>query len=159
MGILTPMSPQAPQATNTDNNSFAVRVSAAPEYVANSRHQFGHWLNDIAIASSRVHDILVAVGEAVTSAMEHGSRFNPIQPVLVLASVRDGTPTVMVCHHGRWVNPPSAAPTAYHHRGLGLLIIKGLINDVDIDDSPHGTQITMQFDVSEQIAPRLTVTG
>ena len=35
---------------NTDNNSFAVRLSAAPEYVANSRHQFGHWLNDIAIA-------------------------------------------------------------------------------------------------------------
>lgn len=153
------MSPELPPATNTDNGSFAVQLAAAPEHLRASRHQFARWLSDIQVPPFRSHDILLAVGEAATNAIEHGSRLDATQVVSVRASVRDEIVTVTVSDRGCWINPSKSPATPSRHRGRGLYLINELANKVDINGSAHGTHVTMQFDVSEEITPQRTGTN
>lgn len=129
--------------------SFAGEWSATPQHVVTSRHQLAQWLKSIALESDRSQDILLAVSEAVTNAMEHGSHFDPTNPVSLQATLRGESLTVAVNDHGRWIEPSTASPTPTQYRGRGLHLINALADRVDITGTAHGTQITMRFDATE----------
>jgi anti-sigma regulatory factor (Ser/Thr protein kinase) len=101
---------------------------------------------------------LLAVGEAITNAIEHGSRCDPTKLVSVHASVRNESLAVTVSDRGSWVEPSTAPATPSQQRGRGLRLMKALADDVDIVESNQGTLVTMRFDMSEQIAARPTGT-
>jgi anti-sigma regulatory factor (Ser/Thr protein kinase) len=149
---------QPPPASHADSTIFSAKLDAAPEHIATSRHQLARWLNNIAIGSPQAHDILLAVGEAVTNAVEHGSRRDPAQLVSILASIRDEILTVTVSDGGCWIDSSQPSATPSRHRGRGLFLIDALADKVDINRSAQGTQITMHFDVSQEIAPEPTGT-
>ena len=152
------MPPQLHPTSDADKNSFAVQLGAAPEHIATARHRLAYWLDNIAVKPPQVHDVLLAVGEAVANAVEHGSQLDPSKVVVVQASVRDETLTVTVSDPGRWTSPLDASANLSRHRGRGLFLINELADDVDIVHSGQGTHFTMQFDVSERSALRLTGT-
>src|SRR5438128_1600127 len=81
--------PEVSPVGHDDHSSFATVLAAAPAHVATSRHQLARWLKDVAVVPSRVPDILLAVSEAVTNAIEHGSRCDASKLVSVQALVRD----------------------------------------------------------------------
>jgi anti-sigma regulatory factor (Ser/Thr protein kinase) len=141
---------------DTETSFFVGEWGATPEHVVTSRHQFSQWLKDIALDADQALDILLAVSEAVTNAMEHGSRFDANLLVSLQATLRGESLTVTVNDHGHWLEP-SDHPSAWsQHRGRGLHLINELAAAVDIAGSADGTQITMRFDLASQIEPPLT---
>jgi anti-sigma regulatory factor (Ser/Thr protein kinase) len=150
--------PYQPHPASDTDSSFAVALPATPEHVRTSRHKLAQWLSGTVITPARLSDILLAVGEAVTNSVEHGSQLDPAQQVSIRASICDEILTVTVSDRGSWIDPskPSAMPS--RDRGRGLFLIGELANQVDINRSERGTEITMQFDVSQEITPEPTGT-
>ncbi len=131
--------------THSAVRSFATVVPATPAQIPVARDQLKHWLHTIAVAPARERDILLATGEAVTNAIEHGSHSEPRNTVYVEAFVRQDAVTVTVSDTGRWVGDSSASLRS-RRRGRGLTLMGGLADRVDTVRTPAGTQVTLQFD-------------
>jgi anti-sigma regulatory factor (Ser/Thr protein kinase) len=137
----------ATRAINHRGNIFAVVLAATPISVTRSRRELARWLQTLALDPDQIDEILLAVNEAVTNAIEHGSRCDESKRVSIRASVRDRAVTATVKDTGRWI-PVDHGAAARNHRGRGLILILELADDVDIVRSAEGTQITMRFDLS-----------
>jgi anti-sigma regulatory factor (Ser/Thr protein kinase) len=83
----------------------------------------------------RADDVLLAAGEALDNALEHGR-----PPVVVeVSSDGGGAVTVVVRDSGRWVGD-GPAPS----RGRGFPIMRALMDDVTVDTS-DGTSIVLSI--------------
>ena len=105
--------------------SFATVLPAAPAQIPVARGQLRGWLDSIAVEPRREEDILLATGEAVTNAIEHGSRSEPRRTVSIEAFLREETVAVTVSDTGRWAGDSSASLRS-QRRGRGLTLIGGL---------------------------------
>ncbi len=129
--------------------SFTLVVPAAETEVPVVRDRLHEWLDaltDPGVDPSRAQDILLAVGEAVTNGIEHGSHCDPRRTVSLEAFVRDDTTiAVTVADSGRWSGDSSASLRS-DRRGRGLTLMSGLANRVDTVRDRWGTRVTMLFD-------------
>ena len=125
--------------------SFATVLTAAPAQIPVARDRLREWLASIAVAPKRELDILLATGEAVTNAIEHGSDGESRRTVSVEAFLRQQTVAVTVSDTGRWVGDSSASLRS-RRRGRGLTLIGGLADHVDTLRTPGGTRVTLRFD-------------
>jgi anti-sigma regulatory factor (Ser/Thr protein kinase)/CheY-like chemotaxis protein len=125
--------------------SFATVLTAAPAQIPVARSQLRHWLKTTSVVPQRESDILLAAGEAVTNAIEHGSRGEPRKTVSVEAFLRQETVVVSVSDTGRWAGDSSASLRS-RRRGRGLTLMGGLADRVDTVRSPGGTRVTLHFD-------------
>lgn len=131
--------------THAAHRSFATVLPAAPTQIPVARIQLRGWLNTVAVAPTREEDILLATGEAVTNAIEHGSNSEPRKTVSIEAFVQQDTIAVTVSDTGQWLGDSSASLRS-HRRGRGLTLIGGLADRVDTARTSGGTRVTLQFD-------------
>jgi signal transduction histidine kinase/FixJ family two-component response regulator len=131
--------------THAAARSFAAVLPAVPGQIPIARDRLRRWLNSIAVAPDRELDILLATGEAVTNAIEHGSRGQQDSTVAVEAFLRHGTVAVTVSDTGSWIGDSSAS-LRNRRRGRGLTLIGGLANHVDTLRTAAGTRVTLRFD-------------
>jgi signal transduction histidine kinase/DNA-binding response OmpR family regulator len=131
--------------SHSSARSFATVMPAELTYVADARHRLRDWLAGIAVDPQREADILLATGEAVTNAIEHGSGGDPRKTVAIEAFVRGDTVTATVSDTGRWSGDSSASLRSLQ-RGRGLTLINGLPDHVKTARTAHGTRITLRFD-------------
>jgi anti-sigma regulatory factor (Ser/Thr protein kinase) len=124
--------------------SFATVVPATPANIPQARHRLRDWLIGIAVDPRRVADILLATGEAVSNAIEHGSGGDSLRTVSVEAFVRGHTVTATVSDTGRWSGDSSASQRSLRG-GRGLTMINGLADHVKTVRTAHGTRITLDF--------------
>jgi anti-sigma regulatory factor (Ser/Thr protein kinase) len=124
--------------------SFASVLPAAPVNIPEARHRLRNWLTGIAVDPRRVCDILLATGEAVSNAIEHGSGGDLLRTVSVEAFVRGYTVTATVSDTGRWSGDSSASQRSLQG-GRGLTMINGLADHVKTVRTAHGTRITLEF--------------
>jgi signal transduction histidine kinase/DNA-binding response OmpR family regulator len=125
--------------------SFATVLPAALTFIADARHRLRDWLAGIDVDPRREADILLATGEAVTNAIEHGSGSDPRNTVSIEAFVRGDTVTVTISDTGRWSGDSSASLRSLQ-RGRGLTLINELPDHVKTARTPQGTRITLRFD-------------
>ncbi|MEY8018256.1 SpoIIE family protein phosphatase [Mycobacterium servetii] len=125
--------------------SFATVVPAAAAQIPVARGRLRGWLNSIAVVPRRELDILLAAGEAVTNAIEHGSGGEPHKTVSVEAFLRRDTVAITVSDTGQWVSDSSAS-MRNRRRGRGLTLMGGLADRVDTVRTPAGTRVTLEFD-------------
>ena len=125
--------------------SFATVLPAASAQIPVARDRLRHWLKSMDVARGRELDILLATGEAVTNAIEHGSQSEPRKTVSVEAFVRQQTIAVTVSDTGRWVGDSSASLRS-RRRGRGLTLMGGLADQVETLRTPAGTRVTLRFD-------------
>ena len=93
-------------------------------------------------------DVMIAIGEAVTNAVEHGT-----PPVRVRAWTADGLARVRVHDHGTTPIPATAGYRRPHHefdRGYGLWVARQLADVVTTYSDRAGTTIALDF----PLAPR-----
>ena len=119
---------------------------ALPWSLRDIRVAVRRWLSAVGAAPRTVADLLIAVGEASTNAVEHA--YGPdggtvtihleLQLPNVLATVRDT---------GRW-RPPRGAD-----RGRGTLFMRNCSDDLRIDHGSTGTTVVIRRHLTEQ-APR-----
>ncbi len=125
--------------------SFATVVPAASTQIPVARGRLRGWLNGLAVVPRRQLDILLATGEAVTNAIEHGSNGEPHRAVSVEAFLRRETVAITVSDTGQWVGDSSASLRS-RRRGRGLTLMGGLADRVDTARTPEGTRVTLEFD-------------
>jgi CheY-like chemotaxis protein/anti-sigma regulatory factor (Ser/Thr protein kinase) len=125
--------------------SFATVLPAAPAQIPVAREQLREWLSTIVVAKHRETDILLATGEAVTNAIEHGSRNGPRRTVSIEAFLQQDTVTITVSDTGQWIGDSSASLRS-RRRGRGLTLMSGLADDVETLRTAAGTRVTLRFD-------------
>jgi signal transduction histidine kinase/FixJ family two-component response regulator len=124
--------------------SFATVVPAAPANIPQARHRLRDWLIGLAVDPRRIADILLATGEAVSNAIEHGSGGDSLRTVSIEAFVRGDTVIATVSDTGRWSGDSSASQRSLRG-GRGLTMINGLADHVRTVRTAHGTRITLDF--------------
>ena len=109
------------------------------------RTEVADWLEREHVPAGDAKDILLAVWEAATNAVEHGSRDGGT--VTVSASIVGDRVLIEVVDDGRWQEPRRR-----ENRGLGLRVIRSLMTDVELAHSDRGTQVHMERSLSSQAA-------
>jgi serine phosphatase RsbU (regulator of sigma subunit)/anti-sigma regulatory factor (Ser/Thr protein kinase) len=117
---------------------FYFGFTAALLDIARCRHGLREWLREQAVPRDDEQLILLAVGEAVSNAVEHGHAKQP-GLVEVSASINaDGEVFVSVTDSGHWIERP---PTP--GRGRGLHIMEATMDRIELDTSGIGTEIRL----------------
>ncbi len=116
---------------------LSIGLPTKPESLRRLREELRTWLAHIGVTGDEVARITLACNEACTNAIEH-----PIAPrtqlVQVEADVVDGLVSVVVRDSGRWRTPDPRA-----ERGLGLRMIHDLMDGVEVNRTPDGTEVRM----------------
>ncbi|WP_345421089.1 SpoIIE family protein phosphatase [Pseudonocardia xishanensis] len=116
-------------------------MPADPECLAPMRRAIAAWAAESGLDLDATTDLQLAVGEAVTNAVEHAYTGDP-QPgadavALSIELRTDGSLAVRVADHGRW-RPPPEDPG---YRGRGLALIRELAVDVEVLPADDGTEV------------------
>ena len=116
-------------------------ITADVGELAPSRAALRTWLGSAGVSKEQTLDVLIAVGEAMANAVEHGHRDDPGGTVSLHASWFADLLRVTIRDTGRW-KPQSATPDVT--RGRGLPLMHALMQDVSIDSQTTGTTVHMQ---------------
>jgi anti-anti-sigma factor len=111
-------------------------LPAEPQAVATLRRTVGQWAARSGASEEEAHDLVFAVGEAVTNVIEHAYT-SAGGPVEVEAGIHDGLAEIVVRDRGQW-RPPRP-----DEGGRGLLLMQELLDKVDVVSGPEGTEIQL----------------
>jgi signal transduction histidine kinase/FixJ family two-component response regulator len=107
-----------------------------------ARQRLRAWLEDIDLSSKDRDAVVLAVGEAVSNAIDHGSGGDRTQIVTVELARRGSELTASIGDRGHW---QPGLETILLGRGRGHLIMGALTDNVDINLDQGGTVVTLQF--------------
>ncbi|KUI17627.1 histidine kinase [Mycobacterium sp. GA-1285] len=117
-----------------------IEFSADPAELAGTRSSLRKWLVRAGVDSSQTLDVLIATGEALANAIEHGHRDRPGGSVRLRAAVLADRLHLTIADTGVW-KVPHVDPAA--HRGRGIALMRALMHDVRIETGDSGTTIDM----------------
>ncbi|MGX9788646.1 SpoIIE family protein phosphatase [Mycobacterium sp. MMS18-G62] len=115
-----------------------------PAYLAElapTRAALRVWLSQAGVDPDEAVNALVAAGEAMANAIEHGHRDRAGGAVTLSATAVADQLRLQVTDTGSW-KPPD--PIASTHRGRGITLMRGLMDEVIIDPGPDGTTVRMR---------------
>lgn len=115
-----------------------LRIPAQVSHIADARSALRSWLSRVRLSPTQAMDVLVAAGEAVANAIEHGHRHRRDGTVSLRATALVDEVQVTIVDTGSW-KPPQANPDL--HRGRGIALMRGLMHDVTIDHDTTGTTV------------------
>lgn len=113
-------------------------VPAAPENAPVLRGALRTYLRSVAFPDDRASDVVLAVGEATSNAIEH-AYVEGGGTVRLRAKVRPDRLVLEVCDGGRW----RADADADCGRGLGIM--RALVDRVAIESSRAGTSVRLEI--------------
>ncbi len=140
--------------TGTTAESFVLAMPADPKHVTSTRHRLRAWLRACPARFDEAlqDDVLSGVGEALINAIEHGSAHDKTCIVWLEVFAHEDRILASVSDSGRWITD-SAASRRETSRGLGLMLIHGLSDDVKTVRTVLGTRVTMSFRTNRQTPP------
>jgi serine phosphatase RsbU (regulator of sigma subunit)/anti-sigma regulatory factor (Ser/Thr protein kinase)/transcriptional regulator with GAF, ATPase, and Fis domain len=107
--------------------------------LARTRAALRSWLTQVGVHSDQVHEVLIAAGEAVANAIEHGHRDSPEGMISLCATALVDQVQLTIADSGSW-RPPQ--PAADSHRGRGITLMRALMHDIAIHpDTTTGTTV------------------
>lgn len=117
--------------------------AADANQLAPSRVALRGWLNQAGVEPDQIQDVLIAAGEAVANAIEHGHREQPMGAaglVSLQATALVDRLRVTVADNGTWKTPRTDSTVS---RGRGLTLIQGVMDDFTIHSGDTGTTVHM----------------
>jgi serine phosphatase RsbU (regulator of sigma subunit)/anti-sigma regulatory factor (Ser/Thr protein kinase) len=116
-----------------------LRLPADRDGLKRMRAALGDWLDELHAGPELRHDVLLAAWEACANAVEHAQ--GPASATFSLHADRDGSVVrVRVADTGRW----RSAGSDPVERGLGLPLMRGLMDRVDIVHEADGTVVVLE---------------
>jgi serine/threonine-protein kinase RsbW len=110
------------------------RLKEARDFAVKAAAEFG-------FAADAVYDVRLAVSEAVTNAIRHGSR-SPDDPVRIVATEESGALVFEVLDTGTFV-PRVVRRGELPESGRGLEFMRVLMDEVDLRPGRRGTLLRM----------------
>ena len=120
---------------------FEIDFSADAARLAEVRHALQAWLAEVPVDPDLAYDIVLAVGEACTNAVEHGHRGDG-GTVRVTAALTETHLHTVVTDTGHWITP---RPDTDASRGRGMGIMRALSSEFEVSTSGAGTVVEMWF--------------
>jgi serine phosphatase RsbU (regulator of sigma subunit)/anti-sigma regulatory factor (Ser/Thr protein kinase) len=108
--------------------------------LAPTRTALRTWLTRARVDPAKTMDVLVAAGEAVANAIEHGHRHTPYGTISLGATVLIDRVRLTITDTGTW-KPPE--PNNDERRGRGIILMRGLMEEVTIDPAGAGTTVRL----------------
>jgi len=121
---------------------FCDALSAGRDNQGQARQRLRAWLESAGIPSQDRDAVMVAVGEAVSNAIDQGRDGDRAQMVTVELARRGSKLVASIGDRGRWRHGREALLSA---RGRGHLIMEALSDEVVIDLDHAGTVVTLGF--------------
>ncbi|MGZ4133174.1 MAG: SpoIIE family protein phosphatase, partial [Actinomycetota bacterium] len=121
---------------------FRARIPPRAGALSGLRHRADAWLRLRCLTDDDVDAAVLALNEAAANAIEHGASGGEI---VVAIEVRGEDLEMRVHDRGRWQERPSAGD-----RGRGLLLMRALMDDVQVERADGGTTVTLRRRVSEE---------
>jgi anti-sigma regulatory factor (Ser/Thr protein kinase) len=120
---------------------LVVRLPAVPSALRQVRASVRRWLSDVGAPPGPAEEIVVAVGEASANVVEHA--YGPGGGEMVVRLVAEpGAIVAVVRDHGRW------RAGRGRNRGRGTVLMRGLVDEVQVDRLVDGTQVTLRKSVA-----------
>ncbi|MHA6782680.1 SpoIIE family protein phosphatase [Pseudonocardia saturnea] len=118
---------------------FVSEVPAEPGLLSVLRQDLEGWLTELGVGESDIASIEIAVLEAATNSVEHA--YPDGGGTVRVEGQLDGQGRICmsVIDRGTW----RPAPADPGHRGRGLMMMRGCMDTVEIDDSPDGTALLL----------------
>jgi anti-sigma regulatory factor (Ser/Thr protein kinase) len=125
-----------------DGDTLELELPATPGTLKPLRIAMRRWLGHIRADRQATADILTAVGEACSNAIEHA--YGPFGgTVTVHLSYRPPDVIAVVADTGRWRAPRGT------FRGRGITLMRALCDEVTIDRSDSGTRVRIRRTTTE----------
>ncbi|MFI9814685.1 ATP-binding protein [Saccharothrix variisporea] len=122
------------------DHHWGVEIPADAGLLSTVRVHLDEWLLGLGLSDDDRYDLVVAVNEAVSNAVEHAYAPGAAGSVRVAGEVRpDGSVHVVVADDGTWRVPP----VELSDRGRGLLLMRENVDEVRVDRSATGTRVTL----------------
>ncbi len=119
---------------------LAMNFVADTRNLAPSREALRSWLAQAGVERGQINDVLIATGEAVANAIEHGHRDRPEGTVSLHAAAVVDRLHVTVTDTGAW-KPPHDIPDI--RRGRGITLMRDLMEHCSIHSNDAGTTVHM----------------
>jgi len=129
----------AVRSTGAAPDLFCDSFHARREEQRPARQRLRAWLDDSGLPAADRDAVLLAVGEAISNAIDHASGADPTQIVTVELARRGPTLIASIGDRGHWRPGPQPG------RGRGHLLMSALAQDVDINLDQGGTVVTLTF--------------
>jgi PAS domain S-box-containing protein len=124
---------------------LVIDYEADPRLLTDVRHRLTAWLRANDVPEDRATDIVLVVSEAASNCVEHAYRGRGGGRMLIEADMHPGDVHVRVTDSGSWKPPPADPGT----RGRGLMLIRAVSDQVELDGTDDGTTIVMTFSLQE----------
>ena len=130
-------------------------LPAEPAQLAPLRHAMAEYLGALPLSPDRRDEVILAVGEAAANVVEHAYHDAPEPGVVdVTFWTESDALCVEVRDHGRWREPaPGDLPHGY---GLGIVLMRRLIDCVLIHHDHRGTNVLLRHPVLRPAPDRAT---
>ena len=122
-----------------------VSFYAESEQLASVRAQLRGWLRSCGIGARIAQDVLVAAGEAIANAIEHGHRSRPGELVRLRAISTANQLRLTITDSGRWQATP---PGDRSLRGHGIALMRALMQQVTIEPGQSGTTVDLYLRIN-----------
>lgn len=119
---------------------LTLEFPADADQLAPSRDALRSWLTQVGVEDDQISDVLIATGEAVSNAIEHGHRDRSGGIVSLRATAVVDLLRVTVSDTGTWKQPRVDAAI---RRGRGMALMRGLMEDFTIHTDDVGTTVSM----------------
>jgi anti-sigma regulatory factor (Ser/Thr protein kinase) len=113
--------------------------------LAPARHALRSWLKRALVNPDTSMDVLIAAGEAVANAIEHGHRHHPEGRIRMAATALVDRVQLTISDTGSWKTPQ---PPRDATRGRGIALMRGLMQEVAIKPGATGTTVHLTAEIA-----------
>jgi signal transduction histidine kinase/serine phosphatase RsbU (regulator of sigma subunit) len=120
-----------------DARRLELSLGAVPASLAPLRRALTRWLEANDVGPKVAYDIVLAVNESATNAIEHA--YGPGTATFDFTASREGDAVeLVVCDSGHW------RPARGEHRGRGLGVMRATMDSVDVERGTTGSKIRLR---------------